>query len=100
MTAARPVLEGGADSLVGQVNAGRTLVAAMTEFSATLTACETTWKDRAAAADTSPIRASGPSEVAALDQQVQALDKKLSAYAATQGIKILPKGSGTPPEFR
>lgn len=96
MASVRPVVEGGADSLVAQVNARRTLLAAMTGLDATLTACGKTWKERASAADASPIRERGPSEVAALNQEVQAFDKKLSSYAGTQGFQLPPMGSGTP----
>jgi hypothetical protein len=81
---------------VVQVNARRTLLAAMAGLDATLTACETTWKERAAAADATPIREGGPSEVEALKQEVQAFDKNLSTYAGTQGFKLPPMGSGTP----
>ena len=93
---ARPVVEGGADSLVVQVNARLTLLAAMAGLDATLTACEATWKERAAAADATPIRERGPSDVEALNQEVQAFDKKLSTYAGTQGFQLPPMGSGTP----
>lgn len=100
IVATRPTLEGGADSLAVQVNARRTLLAAMTELHATLAACEKTWKERASAADASPIRAQGPSEVEALKQEVLAFDRKLTAYASTQGIKLPTEGTGTAPEFR
>lgn len=100
MVAVRPVVEGGADSLVVQVNARRTLLAAMTGLNTTLTACETSWTERVSAADASPIRERGPSEVEALKQELQTFDKKLSAYASTQGVKLPSIGSGTPPEVR
>ena len=100
MVAARPVVEAGADSLVVQVNARRTLLAAMTGLNTTLTTCETSWKERASAADASPIRERGPSEVEALKQELQTFDKKLTAYASTQGVKLPSIGSGTPPEVR
>jgi hypothetical protein len=96
MAATRPVVEGGADSLTVQVNARRTLLGGMTELDATLTACEKTWKQRASAADATPIHEQGPGEVEALYQVVQAFDKKLSTYASTQGFQLPPMGSGTP----
>lgn len=100
MFAARPALEGGADSLEVQGNARRTLLAAMTDLHATLAVCEKTWSERASASDASPIREQGPSEVEALKREVLAFDKTLTAYASTQGIKLPTPGTGTPPGFR
>lgn len=97
MAAVRPVVEGGEGTSEVQLNARRNLLDSMTGLDANLTACEKTWKARSTAADATPIREHGPSEVEVLSQQVQAVDKKLTAYASSLGFKLPTMGSGTPP---
>jgi hypothetical protein len=96
MAEVRPVVEGGDGTTQVQLTARRNLLAAMTGLDATLTTCETKWAARSTAADATPIREQGPSEVEAMKQEVQAFDRTLSAYASVLGFQLPPTGSGTP----
>jgi len=100
MVTVRPVVEGGKGTSQVQLNSRKNLLASMTALDTSLTACEKTWKARSSAADATPIREQGPSEVVSLNNQAQAFDTKLAAYASALGFRLPTMGSGTPADLR